>query len=125
MTSRERRIIHLALRNEPAVRSESIGMGPYRQVCHRARRHADAPPLNRWRLSQFLPARRPAAANLGRPSGNMASPADTIVAISTPPGRGGLGIVRLSGAGAREIAQRDCFAFASAPQWEELGCSAR
>jgi spoIIIJ-associated protein len=32
MTSRERRIIHLALRNEPEVRSESSGMGPYRQV---------------------------------------------------------------------------------------------
>lgn len=32
MTSRERRIIHLALRNEPAVRSESSGAGPYRQV---------------------------------------------------------------------------------------------
>ncbi len=32
MTSRERRIIHLALRNETAVRSESIGVGPYRQV---------------------------------------------------------------------------------------------
>jgi spoIIIJ-associated protein len=32
MTSRERRIIHLALRNEPAVRSESAGMGPHRQV---------------------------------------------------------------------------------------------
>ncbi len=32
MTSRERRILHLALRNETAVRSESIGMGPYRQV---------------------------------------------------------------------------------------------
>ncbi len=32
MTSRERRIIHLALRNEPAVRSESAGLGPYRQV---------------------------------------------------------------------------------------------
>ncbi len=29
---------------------------------------------------------------------------DTIVAISTPPGRGGLGIVRISGARAREIA---------------------
>ncbi|MGH9523719.1 MAG: tRNA uridine-5-carboxymethylaminomethyl(34) synthesis GTPase MnmE [Terriglobales bacterium] len=29
---------------------------------------------------------------------------DTIVAISTPPGRGGLGVVRLSGARAREIA---------------------
>ena len=32
MTSRERRIIHLALRNEPAVRSESFGTGPGRQV---------------------------------------------------------------------------------------------
>jgi tRNA modification GTPase len=31
---------------------------------------------------------------------------DTIVAISTPPGRGGLGIVRLSGARARSIAER-------------------
>jgi spoIIIJ-associated protein len=32
MNSRERRIIHLALRNEPEVRSESAGMGPNRQV---------------------------------------------------------------------------------------------
>ncbi|MBI3209135.1 MAG: single-stranded DNA-binding protein [Candidatus Solibacter usitatus] len=32
MTSRERRIIHLALRNEKEVRSESSGMGSYRQV---------------------------------------------------------------------------------------------
>jgi spoIIIJ-associated protein len=32
MTSRERRIIHLALRGESAVRSESSGMGPHRQV---------------------------------------------------------------------------------------------
>ena len=32
MTSRERRIIHLALRNEPAVRSESGGVGPFRKV---------------------------------------------------------------------------------------------
>jgi tRNA modification GTPase len=31
---------------------------------------------------------------------------DTIVAISTPPGRGGLGVVRLSGAEARSIAER-------------------
>jgi tRNA modification GTPase len=31
---------------------------------------------------------------------------ETIVAISTPPGRGGIGIVRLSGTHAREIAQR-------------------
>jgi tRNA modification GTPase len=31
-------------------------------------------------------------------------PADTIAAISTPPGRGGIGIVRLSGANARQVA---------------------
>lgn len=32
MTSRERRIVHLALRTKPDVRSESYGMGPTRQV---------------------------------------------------------------------------------------------
>jgi spoIIIJ-associated protein len=32
MNSRERRIIHLSLRNEPAVRSESVGVGPGRMV---------------------------------------------------------------------------------------------
>jgi len=32
MNSRERRIIHLSLRNETDVRSESVGMGPIRQV---------------------------------------------------------------------------------------------
>jgi spoIIIJ-associated protein len=32
MNSRERRILHLALRNETAVRSESVGMAPHRQV---------------------------------------------------------------------------------------------
>ena len=32
MTSRERRIVHLALRNEPGVRSESTGFGSHRQV---------------------------------------------------------------------------------------------
>jgi len=32
MNSRERRVIHLALRNESAVRSESAGSGPGRQV---------------------------------------------------------------------------------------------
>jgi tRNA modification GTPase len=34
------------------------------------------------------------------------STADTIVAIATPPGRGGIGVVRLSGVEAREIAER-------------------
>jgi spoIIIJ-associated protein len=32
MNSRERRVIHLALRTESAVRSESLGAGPARQV---------------------------------------------------------------------------------------------
>jgi spoIIIJ-associated protein len=32
MNSRERRILHLSLRDQPAVRSESVGMGPIRQV---------------------------------------------------------------------------------------------
>jgi spoIIIJ-associated protein len=32
MNSRERRVIHLALRNETTVRSESLGSGPTRQV---------------------------------------------------------------------------------------------
>ena len=36
----------------------------------------------------------------------MFSTSDTIVAIATPPGRGGVGVVRLSGPGAREIAGR-------------------
>ena len=31
---------------------------------------------------------------------------DTIVAIATPPGRGAIGIARLSGAEARQIAER-------------------
>src|SRR5574337_1424815 len=37
---------------------------------------------------------------------NNAPPAaDTIAAIATPPGRGGIGVVRVSGPGARAIAQ--------------------
>ena len=49
-------------------------------------------------------------------------PGDTIVAISTPPGRGGLGIVRLSGPQARAVAEKVVH-FASAPHW--LSWSAR
>ena len=37
----------------------------------------------------------------------MFSTTDTIVAEATPPGRGGIGVVRLSGAGALEIADAD------------------
>ncbi len=42
---------------------------------------------------------------------------DTIVALSTPPGRGGLGVIRLSGARAREIAS----AILSPVEWRPWG----
>ncbi|HLJ12955.1 MAG TPA: tRNA uridine-5-carboxymethylaminomethyl(34) synthesis GTPase MnmE [Bryobacteraceae bacterium] len=47
---------------------------------------------------------------------------DTIVAISTPPGRGGLGIVRLSGPQSREIANR-ILRFHSNRQWHSWQAS--
>jgi tRNA modification GTPase len=45
------------------------------------------------------------------------TPHDTIVAISTPAGRGGLGVVRLSGGEARQIAAR-ILRFRTPPEWE-------
>ncbi|QOY86198.1 tRNA uridine-5-carboxymethylaminomethyl(34) synthesis GTPase MnmE [Paludibaculum fermentans] len=42
---------------------------------------------------------------------------DTIVAISTPPGAGGLGVVRLSGAEARRVAE-GLLRFPAAPEWK-------
>jgi len=47
---------------------------------------------------------------------------DTIVAVSTPPGRGGLGIVRISGQQARPIAER-ILRFAGTPEWRPWSCS--
>jgi tRNA modification GTPase len=41
---------------------------------------------------------------------------DTIVAVSTPPGRGGIGVVRLSGKDARRIAEQ-ILQFRTAPEW--------
>jgi tRNA modification GTPase len=43
--------------------------------------------------------------------------ADTIVAVSTPPGRGGLGVVRLSGPQARQIAER-ILRFTAGTDWQ-------
>ncbi len=42
---------------------------------------------------------------------------DTIVALSTPPGRGGLGVIRLSGRAAREIAEH-ILQFSQPVRWE-------
>jgi tRNA modification GTPase len=46
---------------------------------------------------------------------------DTIVAISTPPGRGGIGVVRLSGDRARAIAAR-MVRFTATPDWRPWSC---
>ncbi len=48
------------------------------------------------------------------------NPGDTIVAISTPPGRSGLGVVRLSGAQSRAIAER-ILRFHDEPRWRSWG----
>src|ERR1700690_2253632 len=47
---------------------------------------------------------------------------DTIVAISTPLGRGGLGVVRLSGAASRKIAQGLLRFGHDNPQWKAWTC---
>ena len=44
MNSRERRVIHLALRNEPELRSESAGFGGHRQVAVYPAGMASVPP---------------------------------------------------------------------------------
>jgi spoIIIJ-associated protein len=56
MNSRERRIIHLVLRDFPELRSESIGQGPYR---HAVILLADAPPLPEPPRPTGPPMRRP------------------------------------------------------------------
>lgn len=59
MNSRERRIIHIALRNEAAVRSESVGMSPYRQVVIVPADQKELPP------PIIPPAPRPSSAPTG------------------------------------------------------------
>ena len=129
MTSRERRVIHLALRNEKELRSESVGVGPGRAVVVVP---ADmptppAPPMPpRVRIPGDRDRGRPCATrSRGQASrdgqsslrvgmtGVRAAPLvstmnlrDTIVAISTPLARGGFGVIRLSGSRSREIAGR-------------------
>jgi tRNA modification GTPase len=42
---------------------------------------------------------------------------DSIAAVSTPPGRGGIGIVRISGSRAREIVEK-ILRFPRTPSWK-------
>ena len=112
MSSRERRIIHLSLRNETDIRSESTGTGPFRQVVvlpidmplpEPIRPPRPSPPGRGGpRVAALATAiadpdlRGVAAASGGLKPKNLRIQ-DTIVAISTPPGRSGIGVVRLSG----------------------------
>jgi spoIIIJ-associated protein len=59
MTSRERRIIHLALRNDASVRSESAGIGPYRQVVIYPADMPTPPDADRVANATRLPPSRP------------------------------------------------------------------
>jgi spoIIIJ-associated protein len=63
MNSRERRVIHIALRNEPEVRSESCGAGPQRGVVIYPASMASIPDL------PPLPAPHHAPSGAGRPEG--------------------------------------------------------
>ena len=58
MNSRERRIIHLALRNETVVRSESVGAAPHRQVV-----------IVPAEMKELPPPRIPPPSRHGAPSG--------------------------------------------------------
>ncbi len=66
MNSRERRVIHLALRSEPAVRSESAGSGPGRQVVVYPAGMASLPEPPR--VPEARGARRGGRAPSGRPA---------------------------------------------------------
>ena len=59
MNSRERRVIHLALRSETAVRSESLGFGPTRQVVVYPAGMASLPEPPRSEMRSDGPPRRP------------------------------------------------------------------
>jgi spoIIIJ-associated protein len=61
MNSRERRVVHIALRNEPEVRSESCGTGPQRGVVIYPASMASIPDL------PPLPAPQYGGAGAGRP----------------------------------------------------------
>ena len=82
MNSRERRIIHLALRDETDVRSESVGEGPIRQVV--------VVPSDMKTLPE--PIRPPRPRPEGAPAADQvrvtAVRASDAIAANGPPGRG-------------------------------------
>ena len=126
MSSRERRLIHLAMRDQADLRSESAGIGPARHRGDLSGRgmaslpEPPAPPMPMRRPGDFDRARRSEAeagiagvagadgigiaVRAGARAANVCVPTTPLLPSPTPVGRGGLGIVRLSGPQAREIA---------------------
>ena len=82
----ERRIVHLAVAEVPGVTTESVGDAFSKTGLH-LRAEVVRDEVGR---RQF-----PLTVDVSRLT--CSPPADTIVAIATPPGRGGIGVVRLSG----------------------------
>ena len=110
MSSRERRMLHLAFRDYADLETESSGEGLRRFVVVYPK---GAERGVRPRASE-VGKRTPLAAQLALTEGSRGSMQpdphvvyqnETIVAIATPPGRGGIGIVRLSGPEATRIAE--------------------
>ncbi len=116
MSSRERRMLHLAFRGYTDLETASSGEGMRRYRGRlseglRTPRFGAAreplfrtPPVNgraTRRAARELPTVQPHP----QTKNGKSIAQETIVAISTPPGRGGIGIVRLSGPHAVQIAQ--------------------
>ena len=86
----ERRIVHLAVAEVPGVDDRE----------HRRRVLEDRPHLLAQVVAEPSPSDVASAATRVTTALPCFPPTDTIVAIATPPGRGGIGVVRLSGADA-------------------------
>ncbi len=93
-----RRLVHLTVAEDPEMSSESIGDAFLKTVIILGR----GAEVRAIRAIEQSPMRQSSICNR-QPS--MFDLSDTIVAIATPPGRGGIGVVRLSGPDAQAVAR--------------------
>ena len=90
---------------DPALgRHSSEALSLSLQLALRGKRQPASEAAARIRSSSLHPEQQPASETADR-EGKGTPVSETIAAISTPPGRGGIGIVRLSGNAARSIAE--------------------
>ena len=131
MSSRERRMLHLAFRDYAGSRNGESGEGLRRFVvvssqglrqeqagCSGKPAHCAAAAADVAELHPRYESDAAIARHHVQPDPHIVYQEslanETIVAIATPPGRGGIGIVRLSGPEAPEIAKLDAYAAQSA-----------